>query len=262
MEKNMSSIMADENILERQSFWNRKARTFPRYDPKEDCYEAQVLALAKEKGAVFANARILDVGCGSGQFTLRLAKEAREVVGVDFSPAMLEILKEDAERLNIGNLTLINSAWDKAEIIGGFDLIFCSMCPALSWPGGFDKVLAQKNAQVVYLGWNGLLRSDVLEGLYERYKITPKDFESAKNARAYLEGKNVDFKAYPIEGVWRVNFSKELLTDSVLWNLNDYGTDPDPAELADWLEKFRKPDGQYLETTEYKIQLILWRNPA
>jgi hypothetical protein len=173
---------------------------------------------------------------------------------------MLAILREDAARLGLENLVVIHSDWLKAEISGEIDVVFCSMSPALSLPGGFEKVLAVRGAQAFYLGWNGLLRSAVLTELYERYRVVPKNFESAKNARAFLDERGVDYRSFPVEGTWRVNQTKEALTDSVLLNLSDYGAKPDLAEILAYLEKFRQPDGQYLEVTDYKIQMLLWRN--
>jgi SAM-dependent methyltransferase len=40
--------------------------------------------------ALPASARVLDVGCGNGFSTARLAERAGEVVGIDYSPAMIE----------------------------------------------------------------------------------------------------------------------------------------------------------------------------
>jgi len=40
--------------------------------------------------------RVLDVGCGTGRLARRLAPEAREVVGIDTSPRMIERAREDA----------------------------------------------------------------------------------------------------------------------------------------------------------------------
>ncbi|MDR2141918.1 MAG: class I SAM-dependent methyltransferase [Deltaproteobacteria bacterium] len=246
--------------LDPQTFWNNKARTFPRYSPGEDNYEARVLALARANGVVFPGARILDVGCGAGLYTLRLAQEAREVVAVDFSEAMLAILREDARQLGIQNLKIIQADWLSVAIPGQFDVVFCSMCPALALAGGFDKLLAQRAAQVVYLGWNGLLRSEVQDGLYERYQISPKKFDSSTRTRAILEEKGLQYQSIPVEGTWRLTYAKEVLLDSVLTNLHDYGVEPDLGELAAYLEKFRQPDGQYLEITDYKILMILWKN--
>ncbi|MDR0548118.1 MAG: class I SAM-dependent methyltransferase [Deltaproteobacteria bacterium] len=257
----MSNSSTNESLNDLQRFWNRKAKTFPRYDPSEASYEAGVLALAKAKGAVWRDLVVLDVGCGTGIYALRLAQEAKSVVGVDLSPGMLAVLKEDALSLGLNNLTIIESDWLGAPLEGPFDLVFCSMCPALSQEGGLDKVLAQKKAQVVYLGWNGLYRSMVLEECYAQYQIPPKALDAAPKTRAFLTERGIAFEAYPVEGTWRVRYSLELLLDSVLQNLSSCGVEPDPEEIKVKLARFREADGQYLEEADYKIQLLLWRNP-
>ena len=42
-------------------------------------------------------ARILDLGCGAGRTTIPLAEMGFEVVGIDLSPAMIELARELAE---------------------------------------------------------------------------------------------------------------------------------------------------------------------
>lgn len=53
-----------------------------------------------------AAARVLDVACGAGAATLPLAERVREVVGVDFSDAMLGILRGRLEEMRVANVTL------------------------------------------------------------------------------------------------------------------------------------------------------------
>ncbi|HET9077592.1 MAG TPA: class I SAM-dependent methyltransferase, partial [Acidimicrobiales bacterium] len=50
---------------------------------------------------------IADMGCGSGQITLEVAKRARSVVAIDFSPAMLLRLQERAAGMDLGNITTV-----------------------------------------------------------------------------------------------------------------------------------------------------------
>ena len=57
-----------------KGFWDRKARTFPRFSEGEDNYEAGILRRVREHGVDFRDATVLDVGCGSGMYTIRLAR--------------------------------------------------------------------------------------------------------------------------------------------------------------------------------------------
>ncbi|MGH8730486.1 MAG: class I SAM-dependent methyltransferase [Burkholderiales bacterium] len=52
-------------------------------------------------GHLGSGRRALDVGCGAGRYTVRLADRYDEVVGVDAAPAMIEIAERDRSRLNI-----------------------------------------------------------------------------------------------------------------------------------------------------------------
>jgi ubiquinone/menaquinone biosynthesis methyltransferase len=73
------------------------------------------------------NARILDLACGTGDFTAVLARrwpDAR-IIGVDLTAAMLEVAKDKVSSPNV--VFSIVDAHDLKEFAdGGFDLIVCS----------------------------------------------------------------------------------------------------------------------------------------
>ncbi len=50
--------------------------------------------------------RVLDVGCGTGFLLLPAARTARQVVGVDVTPAMLEAARRRLEEAGVTNVTL------------------------------------------------------------------------------------------------------------------------------------------------------------
>jgi SAM-dependent methyltransferase len=83
--------MADPGVAER-----RLAQIYDLQWAERDDLDAYV-ALARELGA----RTVLDIGCGTGTFALRLAGPGREVTGVDPSAASLEIarVKPGAERV-------------------------------------------------------------------------------------------------------------------------------------------------------------------
>ncbi len=69
--------------------------------------------------------RILDLGTGSGAIALSIAhvRPDVEVVAVDASEAALEVARENALRLNIGNVRLLRSDWFSVLRGEHFDLI-------------------------------------------------------------------------------------------------------------------------------------------
>ncbi len=58
------------------------------------------------------DARIMDVGCGSGNFAIPLAERCKEVMGIDFSPDMLEQLEMKKEKNHLHNIKVICEKWE------------------------------------------------------------------------------------------------------------------------------------------------------
>lgn len=59
---------------------------------------------------------VLDIGAGTGRWTLPLAKVARRVTAVEPSAAMLGILRENAATARADNIDTVQSTWDEAAI--------------------------------------------------------------------------------------------------------------------------------------------------
>ena len=49
--------------------------------------------------------RVLDVGCGTGQVACMLAQKGYEVVGIDYSPEMIKLSRQNAESMGLGAKT-------------------------------------------------------------------------------------------------------------------------------------------------------------
>jgi len=68
---------------------------------------------------------VLEIGAGSGRFTLELARRAERVVAVDVSPQMLEHLSQKVERAGLTNVETLLGDATELEIEGTFSHI-CS----------------------------------------------------------------------------------------------------------------------------------------
>lgn len=241
-----------------KAFWEEKARTFPRYEEGEHTYEAGMLRRIRELGVDFRGRRVLDVGCGSGMYTLRLAREAERVTAVDISERMLDILREDAEAGGVANIDYVRSDWESFEPAGTFDVVFCSMTPAIHDDATRRKLLRAAHGWTVFMGFAGLMSSDVLSGLFEHHGVTPRVFNNGPEMHRWLDAEGVSCRSDLVEGQWVVAKSREEMVSSCAAMLMPYGVTTDPAFLDAYIESFRDKDGRFVETTDYRIELLAW----
>lgn len=108
--------------------WDEHAENWDR-DERVRFYADQAFASLIEFVAVHDNEwkskRVLDFGCGTGLLTEKLAPLVGEVIAVDTSPNMIEVLREK----KIGNVTAIRANIDDQTIapwFSSFDLIVTS----------------------------------------------------------------------------------------------------------------------------------------
>ncbi|WP_265823550.1 class I SAM-dependent methyltransferase [Geovibrio ferrireducens] len=243
---------------QQEKFWNNKAKNFPRYEAGEDNYESRMLNIARSHGVVFKDADILDVGCGSGMYTIRLAKEAKHVTAADISSEMLRILKDDAEAQGINNIVTYLGDWLEFKSDRKFDVVFCSMTPAVQSEEGRLKVLEHAKGWVVYMGFAGRMESCMLSGLYEHYGIIPKKFNDAPAMREWLQNRRAEYTAYPVEGEWIVPRTYEEAASNCRDMLSIYGVTPEDDLLEKHIRPHLDESGKYIERTSYSIEMIIW----
>jgi SAM-dependent methyltransferase len=103
--------------------WRERARGFhqrvlerwSRSDSSRDYVQSQV----------DGDTTVLDIGAGTGSWTLLLAKQAKQVTAVDPSPAMLEVLRENLAVDGLSNVSVMLGAWPDAQV-EPHDLSLCA----------------------------------------------------------------------------------------------------------------------------------------
>lgn len=92
------------------------------YYSKASLRPAEIVLLGK----LDKKSRILDLGCGSGRFSIGAAKKGFEVEGVDITPEAIEASKNRALENNLSNVNF--TCGDMTEIPfpdSSFDFVFC-----------------------------------------------------------------------------------------------------------------------------------------
>lgn len=113
----------------------------------------------------------LDIGCGTGRYSIPLAGRIGRVVGVDFSRGMIETARRRAVREGAENAMFEVCDWaDEAcayDTGDGFDIVFARMTPAVSKVPSLQRMIRACN-RMCYLTMhleieNGLHRT--LDGI-------------------------------------------------------------------------------------------------
>lgn len=236
--------------------WNEKASTYSRYGEDENSFEVNVLKDVKKYGISFKDKRVLDVGCGTGIYTLHVAKEALCVDGIDFAKQMLDVLKKDAKSLHVDNVTTVCSTWEEFTCKEFYDIAFSTMSPALTSVQAYEKfdVCAK---QKVYLGWGGKRESSLLNPLFELLGKTYRAPKGALELQKWLNENKKEYFSKEYEEVREISKSFEDMFENVCWHLKIGGIEVDEKIVKEYLKSVQK-DGIIKNEVKSKMMLLIW----
>ena len=95
--------------------WDKTAPQFKQWMEVDD-YPQKLMQRVKIK----PEWSVLDIGCGTGAVSIPAAKKAARVTSLDISGEMLNILKGDAQKQNLSNITYMHRSW--TDIVVGEDI--------------------------------------------------------------------------------------------------------------------------------------------
>ncbi|RIW37610.1 class I SAM-dependent methyltransferase [Bacillus salacetis] len=102
---------------------------------------------------------LLDIGCGTGELSLRLLKEGYTVTGIDLSEDMLFVARDKAEQQGM-NLTLFQQDMSELEGLGRFDIVTI-FCDSLNYLDNEEKVLSTFKRVREHMADDGIFLFDV-----------------------------------------------------------------------------------------------------
>ncbi|EAI3905100.1 class I SAM-dependent methyltransferase [Campylobacter lari] len=229
------------------NLWNKKAKSYARYS--SNLNEIQKVTFAK-LGSLQGKIMV-DIGCGSGVWTLHLAQKAKSVLGVDSSSVMLEILQEDAKTHAISNVRTLNLDFENfyKNNNTNFDLAFLSMSPALQNEKDYKAFLSLASKKV-YLGWASRRKSSFLDPIFEHFNTHFKGFYE-EDLQSFLNVQSIPYEYEIFNETRVVKRDKDSAIENALWHLSMNGINANKQEL----ESFVKDEVE--EIIKAKIKLLI-----
>jgi len=104
-------------------FWDRRARGFHRSTKDTVANDPFYRWLCD---IVTPQKSVLDVGAGTGRFTLALAPQAEHITAIEPSAAMMDFLRWDAADKGLCNISYVQTTWQDAPDDLQVDVVICS----------------------------------------------------------------------------------------------------------------------------------------
>ena len=103
---------------------------------------------------------VLELGCGTGNITERLAKKGYDMLGIDISAEMLSVAKQKAEKENLKNTLYILQDMTEFELYGTVSVVLC-LCDSINYITEYEDLVKVFKLVNNYLDPNGLFIFDI-----------------------------------------------------------------------------------------------------
>jgi len=242
------------------SIWDKKANQYNRFSHDIHSFQHLILNKIAHRGITFEGKTILDIGCGTGVYTLHIAKNALHVTALDFSQEMLNILHQDAIQEGLDKkFTLTCHTWSDFKTDTPFDIIFSSMSPAFKSDADFAKMHALSREYCVYLGWGGKRESTLLDPIFKAHGKPLNVPEGSEKLKLWLEKKGISYECEYIEEKRIVTKSYEQSLESVLWHFEINAVVPDDEIITRYLQQMKNADGNIDTHVTVGVELLSWK---
>jgi SAM-dependent methyltransferase len=237
--------------------WNKRASTYPRYSDEGSEFENNLIKMILEKGVSFEGKSVLDIGCGTGRYTLRIAKMAKNVLGIDISEDMLEIMMNDAEEEGIDNLESMRSDWKGFKSDRIWPITFCSITPAVKDEEDFAKMMEYTSEHAVFLGWHDRVEPDVVKDAYSLFDISPMKLDFADHFIKWLDENGFSYSHTVLEDIWHGDKGVDEMVEKIVYEIKEYDVEPDEKLIKDTIQKYADENNVVSYKTKVNQGLII-----
>lgn len=251
-----------------EKFWNKRAEEFNRKDiqQKENRDFLGILDFIEVgQNAKFGN--VLDIGCGTGFYSIQFSRISEYVMATDISKNMLDYAKANSEAERRNNIDFVKKPWSEFKIEEfqckeKFDLVFASMSPAID---SYEDLVKMINCGKSLYFLSGFVeRKDSIKD--ELSKIILNSHESNSNGNKIYNAFNIlwNMGYYPKVSYKNSNWERHKSADEFYMEFLNYFeraktlTEEDKYIIKNYIEN-KAVGGILEEKITSKVAWLSWK---
>lgn len=240
--------------------WDKKSKRFPRFR-LDDTESEAILEYFKSQGIVWRDKRVLDIGCGTGRYALRLCEVAKRVYATDISEGMIEKLREDTMFYKKNNIVATCENWQDYNPIEEIEIVFASMTPALKDFDSFKKAYLIAKEAMAYVGWGRKRESEFLQKVFDAHHIKLELPTGAPTILEYLKKIGREANVKYLEKTMKYCDTFDNALEDISWHISIHGHNPNKTIIKAMIEekmqdRASENSGLFSYTTQMEIGLI------
>ncbi|MEG3040668.1 MAG: class I SAM-dependent methyltransferase [Clostridium sp.] len=242
----------DDNI--ERDFWKVLA---PKYDNRPTLYDYSKDVFNFTSNLILQNKEVIEIGPGTGKFTLPLASKCRKIVAIDFSSDMLEILKSKAKDLNVTNIETVVGKWEDVNIEkSDYILSVNSLYRIWNIRDALIKMNNMAREKVIIVR---TIQKPFFNDLYMNLGFNDKTCLDYIYIPNILHSLNICTNIQYIDVESEIEF--ESLEDIYGRIKAEIGNIEEKSVIHDFVKRnFKKVEGKYIFTHKTKVEIIYWNS--
>ena len=255
---------APENIPD---VWDKISKSFDVGLGQDTTRVERTIEILGQIGALDENTVALDIGCGTGSFTLELARHCKKVYALDISPKMLDALEGKAKERGVTNIERFLGDWKSLELTD-FDkeitLALSCLNTGINDFESLDKMNKVSNKWCCYITVSGSTsvssRSELQEIVFGRILKTAfgNDVLFPFNI-IYTMGLRPELRYVPCS--WNRSMTGP---EAVAWIVDDYSRykdidDATAKKIEDHVSANLNKEGLFVQDSSTTLGVMTWK---